>query len=101
MSEKKMVMTILQAQVALERTGDLERAYKEGTRELPPDIVETFLVRDADDRSVYRVMTVWVSREALDAMRASVDKPKGVQMFEAAGASPQLTILEVVARGQH
>jgi heme-degrading monooxygenase HmoA len=94
--EKKMVMTILEAHVAPDRIAELERAYREGTLAFPPGLVETFLVRDSDDTTLFRIMTVWSSREALENMRASVEKPKGVQMFEAAGAAPSLSILDVV-----
>ena len=91
-----MVMTVLEARVAPERVGDLERAYREAVSEIPPGIVETFLVRDTNDAAVFRIMTVWVSREDLEKMRASGVKPKGVQIFEAAGAAPKLSILDVV-----
>jgi heme-degrading monooxygenase HmoA len=91
-----MVITVLEARVAEDRVNDLERAYREGTAEMSPDIVETFLVRDATDPTLFRIMTAWVSREALDAMRASGVTPRGVQIFQAAGASPQLSIFDVV-----
>ena len=94
--EKKMVMTVLEAHVAGDRIADLERAYREGAATLPPDIVETFLVRDANDETVFRIVTVWTSRQALDKMRASKEKPKGVQMFESAGATPKLTVQDIV-----
>lgn len=98
--ERKMVMTVLEAQVAHDRVSDLERAYRGGTSQIPPDIVETFLVRDRGDATVFRIMTVWVSREALEKMRASGAKPKGVQIFEAAGATPKLSVLDVVVHRQ-
>jgi hypothetical protein len=91
-----MVMTVLKAHVARDRIAELERVYREGTAALPPDIVETFLVGDSRDETLFHIVTVWVSREALENMRASVEKPKGVQMFEAAGATPELSILDVV-----
>jgi hypothetical protein len=96
--ETSMVMTVLEAHVAADRVADLERAYREGASTLTPDLVETYLVRDTKDTTLFRIMTVWVSREALDTMRASGEKPKGVQIFEAAGATPALSILDVVTR---
>ncbi|HEY2955877.1 MAG TPA: DNA-formamidopyrimidine glycosylase family protein [Candidatus Eisenbacteria bacterium] len=98
MEETKMVMTILEARVAPERVGDLERAYREAVLEFPPGLVETFLARDTGDPAVFRIMTVWASRDALEKMRASGVKPKGVQIFEAAGATPTLSIFEVVQK---
>ncbi|MBB6174888.1 hypothetical protein HNR23_004948 [Nocardiopsis mwathae] len=95
-----MVITVLEALVAADRVGDLERAYREGTARLPPGIAETFLVRDTSDTSVFRIMTVWAGRETLDEMRASGVTPKGVRIFEAAGASPALSVHDVVVRQQ-
>ena len=96
-----MVMTVLEAQVVADQVETLERAYRDGTVEVPPDIVETFLVRDTGQTSLFRIVTVWSSREALDRMRASGVTPKGVQMFEAAGAVPELSVLDVLVHRQH
>ena len=93
-----MLMTVLEARVAADGARNLEQAYREGSLELPPGIVETFLVRDATDASLFRILTVWADRAALEAMRASGMTPKGVQFFQAAGATPSLSILEVLVR---
>jgi len=77
---------------------ELEQAYRQAVEAVPPGIIETLLVRDAQNPSLFRIVTVWLSRAALDAMRASGVKPKGIQMFEAVGAAPKLTILDVVVR---
>jgi hypothetical protein len=94
-------MTVLEAKVEHARRAELERAYQEGTATLPQAIVETFLVRDSQDDTLHRIVTVWASREALDEMRASGVKPKGVQIFEAAGASPTLSVFDVLTRQTH
>jgi hypothetical protein len=95
-----MVITILEGQVASDRIDDLERAYKQGASNLPVGLLESFLARDIRDESMCRIISVWSSREALESMRASVEKPKGVLFFEAAGASPELTILEILEHTQ-
>lgn len=94
--EAKMVMTVLEAKVAPDRINDLESAYRLGTAKLPPEIVETLLVRDTIDETAFRILTVWASRDALAKMRASGEKPKGVQIFEAAGSTPKLSVFDVV-----
>lgn len=90
-----MVVTELVGRIPVDRVDDLERAYRDGTVELPPEILETFLVRDTADPMSFRIITVWSSRAALEAMRASGVTPKGVQIFRAAGADPELAVLEV------
>jgi heme-degrading monooxygenase HmoA len=92
-----MVITVLRATVAAERVRDLERAYREGTAELTPGIRQTFLVRDTTEPDTFLIVTNWVSREALDQMRASGVTPRGVQIFQAAGGTPELSVLDVIA----
>jgi len=94
--EMPMVMTVLEARVPAERLGEVEKVFREGMAPLPPEIVESYLVRDTRDAALFRLTTVWRSLEALQAMRQSGVKPKGVQMFEAVGATPTLGVFEVV-----
>lgn len=90
-----MVVTMLEAEVAAGRTADLEAAFAANTAgELPPGLARSYLLRG----ETWRLVTVWESRQALDAMRASGETPAGVLMFRAAGAEPVLTVLEVVAQ---
>lgn len=91
-----MVVTILQAEVDPERAPDLVTAYREGVGELEPGIVDTYLLHDARDERQWRIVTVWRSLEALEAMRASGQTPRGVQFFAAAGAQAALSVLGVV-----
>jgi hypothetical protein len=81
-----VVITVLEASVAADRASDLERVYRERTAQVPSDIIETFLVRDTGDARVFRIITVWVSREALERMRSSGVKPTGVVFH--IGSSP-------------
>jgi heme-degrading monooxygenase HmoA len=96
-----MVMTVLEARVAADRLGEVERVFREGTSFLPPEIVETYLVRETKDPSLFRLTTVWRSMADLQKMRQSGEKPKGVQMFEAVGVTPTLSIFEIVLHRSH
>jgi len=58
-------------------------------------VVRSMLLRDANDPTHWRIETTWQSHEALAAMR-SAGKPRGVQIFEAAGASPSLRVFDYV-----
>jgi hypothetical protein len=95
-----MVVTMVEARVPVEREGDLIEAYGGGTEgELPPSIVETFLLH-AVEGDVWRIATMWRSREELDAYRASVETPAAIEMFRAAGVEPAVTVFDVVRRMQ-
>ena len=90
------VVTILEAQVPPDRHDDLERAYRMAIAEQPPPgLVRSTLLRDARDLSLWRIETVWESREALSAMRGT-GTPRGVQIFREAGVEPGLSVLNVV-----
>jgi hypothetical protein len=90
------VLTILEARVATDRVGDLRRAF-EATRTapIPPFILRSFLVQSTQDPDVWRILTLFRSREDLDAMRASGETPRGVAMFREAGAEPALSLFDL------
>ena len=92
-----MVMTILEAHVAPEKWAALEEAYNSGIENLDAGLVQTFLIHSIADPALWRIVTIWHSREALDKMRQSKETPRGVLMFRAAGAEPTLSVFDVAA----
>ncbi len=88
------VMTELEAEVPAGKEATLEGAYSEAIKSPEPGMVQTFLVRKG---TIYRIITVWESREALDAMRGK-GVPKGMLIFRAAGVEPTLTVFEIKNR---
>ena len=91
-----MVLTVLEARVLPDRVADLLRAFEETrTSALPPFIVRSLLLRSDQDPDVWRIMTVFRSREDLDAMRASGQTPRAVAMFRAAGAEPTFSLFNI------
>lgn len=92
-----MVITVLEAHVASEKASILKQAFEAGLKELPPQMLQTFLVNSSDDPTLWRGISVWCSRSALMEYRQSVDTPEGILMFRAAGAEPKLSILDVIA----
>ncbi|MCH7586244.1 MAG: hypothetical protein IH941_13985 [Acidobacteria bacterium] len=91
-----MVVTMLEAQVPHEQAAVLINEFSSAGAGLPPFMVETFLLHAAGS-DLWRIVTVWASRDALDKYRASVETPEGVRMFRAAGAEPTLTVFDVAA----
>jgi heme-degrading monooxygenase HmoA len=95
-----MVMTILEAIVDRQNWATLETVYKAETKTLDPGIVQTFLIHSRSDDQLWRILTVWESAEALNAMRQSGEIPRGVQMFQAAHAQPALGVFDIVAEAR-
>ncbi len=90
-----MVITILEAHVATDKAETLEQVFQESTKALDAGIVQTFLIHSLADASLWRIVTVWESREALTAMRQSGQTPRGVLIFREAGAEPILSVWDV------
>lgn len=93
-----MVMTVLEASVDRQNWQSLESVFASEVKTLDPGIVQTFLVQSKSDPMHWRIMTVWESQEALNAMRQSGETPRGVVMFRAANAEPKLSVFDIVAQ---
>ena len=92
------VFTVLESRVLPERVVDLQAAYAEAARgPFPPGLVRSTLLQHTLEQNLWRIETVWQSKEALAAMRQAPGKPRGVQIFEAAGSQPSLTIFDAIA----
>lgn len=100
-SSSPMIMTVLEARVEPDRWVALREAYSAAGVNLPPQMVETFLVQSTDDPMIWRGVSIWRSREALEEYRRGVETPGGVLLFRAAGAEPTLSIFEVALRRGH
>ena len=88
-----MVITMVEAEVAPSKVEALQAMWGEVTSgPLPPGLKESFLLSAAE---VWRIASVWESREALEAMRNSGETPGALRVFAAARAEPKLTIFEV------
>ena len=95
-----MVVTMLEASLEEDQADRLVGQFRAAGASLPSFIIESSLLHDANS-DLWRIVTVWESREALDGYRASVETPEGVRMFRAAGVEPSLTIFDVEARIDH
>ena len=92
-----MVLTILEAQVAAEKAAKLEATYKQAVQHLDAGITQTLLLRSLKEPSLWQIVTMWQSREVLDAIRQTGDTPRGVLIFRAVEAEPSLSVFEVMA----
>ncbi len=90
-----MVITILEAHVEANKWSDFQKDFKTRTVELPLQMLQTFLLQDTADPTLWSIVSVWKSREALNEMRNSGETPTGVLMFRNAGAEPKLSIYNV------
>lgn len=90
-----MVITQVDGHVPPDRWQELRDTYREMTQVNEPQMVRTYLLQDTEDRTFWRIATVWKSMEALDEYRRSVETPGAFLLFQGVGAEPSRTIFEV------
>ncbi len=91
-----MVLTILEALVKPENWQKLEDTYREKTENLPPEMIQTFLIQNTSDSNIWRIITTWRDREALVEMRKA-GTPEGILIFRSVDAEPTLSVFDVKA----
>ena len=53
------------------------------------------LLRDTKEEGMYRVSTLWESRQALEEMRKSQGIPVAIALFRKVGVEPNVRIFEI------
>jgi len=93
-----MLMTVLEARVLPDKWATLRSAWADqSSLRRPPQLRESFLTQAVADRELWRIVSIWPDRAALDEMRRLEPVPGGVLIFRAAGAEPSLSVFEVTA----
>lgn len=88
-------VTLVSGRVDPLRHPGLVKEYEAGTAAgLPPGIEQTFLLRRDDDIGV---LTVWATREDLEAMIATGEEPFARRLIRSAGGAPEVQVFDVVA----
>jgi heme-degrading monooxygenase HmoA len=91
-----MVVTILEGTVPEAQRITLADAYDSLSKaDRPPGLVESFLLQATDDKTLWRLCTIWESTESLQKMRASGKTPTGVLIFQSVNVTPTLRIFSV------
>ncbi len=92
-----MVMTIVEGHLTSDKWAVLEQAYKKIAAQLPPQMAQTFLVHSTSETTLWRIISVWHSRVALEEMRRTTETPGALLIFREAGVEPTLSIFDVAA----
>ena len=88
------VVSMVTAAIAPDRVAEITGPFSEAIRGGMPERRQTTLLRGEGNRWI--VMTVWRSREDLDAYLSSVEEPFARRLFRQAGGEPTVEIFEVV-----
>ena len=91
------VITIVEGKVQISRAREFEAAYESLKQDaLTQGLIRSSLLRNSENPEIYRIETVWESREALEKMRSSTQTPKAIELFQKVKASPRLEIYDIV-----
>lgn len=92
-----MIYTNLEALVESEKWEELQQAYVNVDKNsLPETLLSSHLLQDKIEPKLWRIVTVWKSKEDMDAYRKSVEIPAWFLVFRAVGSEPTLTISTVL-----
>ena len=92
-----MIVSFVEGKVQPDQIDVLVQAYRDLLAAGLPDAIRaTYLVQAADDAALWRIVTIWRSREDLQAMRASTPVPPAVQVFRSAKAEPAVRLFDVI-----
>jgi heme-degrading monooxygenase HmoA len=90
------IMTVVEGKVDKSSVQKFEDAYSSvKDQPKPPGWKRSMLLRETTEEGLYRVATLWQSREALDEMRKSTSVPVALALFRSVGVEPNLRIFEI------
>lgn len=92
-----MVLITMQAHVPMDQWDVLTRAFDHAMKHRPADVLLGLLVHDNHQPTLWRIMTVWKSQEALDLYYETEGRIPSAHVFHLAGVVPEATVSEVAA----
>lgn len=95
--DEARAMMVLEARVTPENWDVLEQGYRDRIAQgFPTELIEIFLTQAVVEPALWSIVSIWSSREALDAYYRSVHPLSGLAIFRAAGAEPVVSIFQIV-----
>ena len=88
------VVTMVRARIATDHVPDVTGPFSKAVRAGMPERRQTTLLRGEGD--LWLIVTVWRSRDDLDAYLASAEEPFALRLFRNAGGAPEVDVFEVV-----
>jgi quinol monooxygenase YgiN len=92
-----MILITMEAQVAPELEPRLLRAFNYAMSSHPPGVVQSLLTRDSHEPTIWRVLTIWESHEALEAHYQSGAIMPSANAFHLVELEPVGTSSEIIA----
>jgi len=89
-------MTVVEGRISTARTREFLSMYASVRNQVkPPGWKRSMPLHHTSEEDLFRISTLWDSREALEEMRKNSEVPFAVQIFRTHGAEPTVRIFEV------
>ncbi len=90
-----MFVTILRGQVAHENWDRLQVHYDRLVSSLPEGLLDTYLIQNYQQPTLWEIVTIWTSEEAFESVRAQKKTEAAELLFCDSGALPDLQGFQV------
>jgi hypothetical protein len=87
---------IFEARMTRDQATHLAQLISDAKPRRPPGVIDVRLYVEGD---IGRLVSLWESREALEAYLAVADVPRGTELMRAAGLEPEVRIADVPEAG--
>jgi quinol monooxygenase YgiN len=88
-----MMLASVEGHVPQESWATLQQAFTKAER--PAGLRAGFLIQDQADPTLWRVLGIWISRDAFQAYRQMTPVPGALAIFRAAGVEPTMSFLDI------
>jgi hypothetical protein len=89
------VITIVEGNVPEKAWQNLQSGYAAILGSVPRGILQSFIIQDRNDPTLWRLITIWKNLEMLKAMQQENAVPPGIKIFKEVGVEPTVKIFDV------
>lgn len=83
-----MVMSVLEANVPLNKWEELKASFRHSTQIVPPQICETLLIQSIDNPERWKIVTVWHVKRHIKLVQDAIRKCGAAEIFRSIGIEP-------------
>jgi len=96
-----MIVEILEGRVTSERWDIFLEAYRKKLKTIPTQLVQNFLIQDINDDTLWRIISIWRDKQALDEALSKKIINTCAAIYEEVGVEPTYRIYAIRASHTH
>ena len=91
-----MVISVMEANVPIDKWEELKISFRNATRMLPPQMKETLLVQSTIEHQYWKIVTVWHSTQQFHRIQEAILQSGIVEIFRMINIEPRQGLFEVI-----